>query len=373
MYSIGKFSKLTGVNVKTLTWYDNIGLLNPDIVNRENGYRYYSDESFKKLANIQFFKKLEFSINEIKDFSINTMSNKINEIQNKIDFLTFNIDLLKRIKDSNMDKKTIFELNEQLAVGKWQYEKSTTNFSEIISYDVAPSKIDKSMPKYLIFSERNLATDLIDTFGYTTDCFSLESNGVRKNYFYFIINTCYNLVLFQKLSEDKPNSKIKFHVYSRVNQYSYSSNDIYELLKKYEPYKQTNELNNSLIGKWQLIDYIEENKIDKYSNSNKTEIASHFLSPMYDFIEINKNGDVYILNKENVELENKNNVKIFTKENTKSTLVINNNHQFAINNKILNQQQKGIYKKFENTEYLFINLDNDVDLIEYVYVYKKIK
>ena len=65
MYSIGKFSKLTGLSTKTLIWYDNIGLFKPDFVNEENGYRYYSVDSIKRLANIQFLQSLDFSINEI--------------------------------------------------------------------------------------------------------------------------------------------------------------------------------------------------------------------------------------------------------------------------------------------------------------------
>ena len=51
MYSIGEFSKLTNINVKTLTWFNKIGLLNPDIVNPDNGYRYYSDESLQKVID----------------------------------------------------------------------------------------------------------------------------------------------------------------------------------------------------------------------------------------------------------------------------------------------------------------------------------
>ena len=48
MYTIGQFSKLTGVSTKTLIWYDNVGVLKPEKVDEDNGYRYYSDESLKK-------------------------------------------------------------------------------------------------------------------------------------------------------------------------------------------------------------------------------------------------------------------------------------------------------------------------------------
>ena len=44
MLSIGQFSKTCMVTVKTLRHYDKIGLLSPEYVNEENGYRFYTEE-----------------------------------------------------------------------------------------------------------------------------------------------------------------------------------------------------------------------------------------------------------------------------------------------------------------------------------------
>jgi hypothetical protein len=41
MLKIGEFSKLAQVSVKTLRYYDELGLLRPDWVDRYTGYRYY--------------------------------------------------------------------------------------------------------------------------------------------------------------------------------------------------------------------------------------------------------------------------------------------------------------------------------------------
>ena len=46
---IKEFAELTGVSVRTLHYYDEIGLLKPSSVDKQNGYRFY-DERFK--ANI---------------------------------------------------------------------------------------------------------------------------------------------------------------------------------------------------------------------------------------------------------------------------------------------------------------------------------
>ena len=51
-FSIGEMSKLMNIPVKTLRYYDEIGLFKPHEVNRHTGYRYYSTEQFEQLDTI---------------------------------------------------------------------------------------------------------------------------------------------------------------------------------------------------------------------------------------------------------------------------------------------------------------------------------
>ena len=57
-------ARLAGVSVRTLHYYDEIGLLSPEY-RRENGYRYYSEKSAAKLQQIMFFRELGFKLDEI--------------------------------------------------------------------------------------------------------------------------------------------------------------------------------------------------------------------------------------------------------------------------------------------------------------------
>ena len=63
---INEVSKLTGVTVRTLHYYDEIGLLKPSEVTSA-GYRLYDNEALKTLQQILFFRELEFSLDEIKE------------------------------------------------------------------------------------------------------------------------------------------------------------------------------------------------------------------------------------------------------------------------------------------------------------------
>jgi DNA-binding transcriptional MerR regulator len=65
MIRIGDFSKLSRVSVKTLRYYDEMGLLTPVSVDRSTGYRYYEYDQLPLLYRILALKDLGFSLEEI--------------------------------------------------------------------------------------------------------------------------------------------------------------------------------------------------------------------------------------------------------------------------------------------------------------------
>ena len=65
MYRIGEFSRLTHIPVKTLRYYDEIGLLRPARVDRSTGYRHYTPAEVERLNRILVFRDLGFSLGEI--------------------------------------------------------------------------------------------------------------------------------------------------------------------------------------------------------------------------------------------------------------------------------------------------------------------
>lgn len=66
MLSIGEFSNICKVSTKTLRYYAEIGLILPDEINPENGYRYYSVEQLETMLFINRLKSYNFSLEEIK-------------------------------------------------------------------------------------------------------------------------------------------------------------------------------------------------------------------------------------------------------------------------------------------------------------------
>ena len=66
MLSIGELSKICQVSTKTLRYYAEIGLILPNEINYENGYRYYSIEQLETMLFIKRLKSYNFSLEEIK-------------------------------------------------------------------------------------------------------------------------------------------------------------------------------------------------------------------------------------------------------------------------------------------------------------------
>ena len=64
--TVKEVSELTGVSIRTLQYYDKIGLLKP-ARRTESGYRLYDDTALEKLQRILLFKELEFPLKEIRE------------------------------------------------------------------------------------------------------------------------------------------------------------------------------------------------------------------------------------------------------------------------------------------------------------------
>lgn len=60
MKSISQVAKLTGISIRTLQYYDEIGLLKPSTLTA-SGYRLYDDDALQTLQQILFLKNWDFS------------------------------------------------------------------------------------------------------------------------------------------------------------------------------------------------------------------------------------------------------------------------------------------------------------------------
>ena len=69
-YKTGEFVKMANLSIRTIRYYDKIGLLKPSKI-ADNGYRMYSDKDFMKLQKILSLKYLGFSLDDIFSMTVN--------------------------------------------------------------------------------------------------------------------------------------------------------------------------------------------------------------------------------------------------------------------------------------------------------------
>ncbi|WP_313131918.1 MerR family transcriptional regulator [Anaerocolumna sp.] len=104
MKTVKQVSQLTGISIRTLQYYDEIGLFKPSQVT-DAGYRLYNDDSLEVLQQILFFKELDFQLKDIKEIIENPNYDKIQAyrqqkelIQAKRDRLNGLLELLERLE-----------------------------------------------------------------------------------------------------------------------------------------------------------------------------------------------------------------------------------------------------------------------------------
>lgn len=98
MRTVNEVSILTGVSVRTLHYYDEIGLLRATDAT-EAGYRLYGDEALERLQQILLFRELKFSLKEIKEILDSPGFDRKKALRQQIEMLTLKRDHLQNLID----------------------------------------------------------------------------------------------------------------------------------------------------------------------------------------------------------------------------------------------------------------------------------
>ena len=109
MMTVHKVSKLTGVSIRTLQYYDKIGLLHPTGYT-DAGYRLYDDSDLERLQQVLLFRELQFPLKEIKRIIQDPEFNKDKAVEQQIELLT--------LKKEHLEKLIALARGIQLTGGK---------------------------------------------------------------------------------------------------------------------------------------------------------------------------------------------------------------------------------------------------------------
>ena len=335
MYKIGEFSLLNKVTIKTLRYYDDIGLFKPKVVDKFTGYRYYDDSQQEEFDKIMKYKNLGFSLEEIIKLKDNIdeeiIRNKFLELKNINSENDKKMQILKNmIGGDNMINIEFKKYNENYKLGKRVTLKTREDFTkELESIAVELDKLNITKGKETLCNfEMGYEKENIDAFiGYEVSLDEVPEEIQDKYYFkkgeleLMCLSKCEKYLvgtsnikdidaLYSKMVKYAHDNKIQIRswftevynkdtveIYTEAYDLEEVNEDYLYMLGKFNSKEKYSERDERLVGTYKIRDILYD---DKYMfNKNKQKSS---LDTIYKELELNSDGTT---NYENITWNNK--------------------------------------------------------------------
>lgn len=114
-YTSGQFAKMAHISVRTVRFYDKQNILKPSFVN-ESGARFYSDEDFVRLQQILLLKYLGFSLEEIRNMTINELDKQMlrNSLRLQLKLVKDQIEQMQMVEQAIEDTADAIDQNQEI-------------------------------------------------------------------------------------------------------------------------------------------------------------------------------------------------------------------------------------------------------------------
>lgn len=193
---IKEFAEFTGVSVRTLHYYDEIGLLTPAFVDRSTGYRFYDEQSLLRMQEILFYRELDFSLKSIGEILSSPNYDKTEALKEQKHLLTLKKERLERLIsaiDSAVKGENVmtafdnseFEKYKVEAQEKWgktdaykEHAERTKNYSKQKWNDLAEG-MDHIMAEFAVCMKNGETPDSIGA----QELVKTLQNHITENYY----------------------------------------------------------------------------------------------------------------------------------------------------------------------------------------------
>ena len=196
MFTVNEVSKIAGISIRTLQYYDKIGLLPPSSFT-DSGYRLYNEDSLERLQTVLLFRELEFPLKEIKKIIENPDFDKEKALSEQIKLLKLRREQLdslislaeklinkeEKILDFSAFDKTKLKEYEAEAKEKWG---NTSAFKEFESKNEGRSDKDNAFfagKMMEIFKEFGKISDKNPKSAEAVELVKKLQNFITENYY----------------------------------------------------------------------------------------------------------------------------------------------------------------------------------------------
>ena len=144
MMTVHEVSKLVGVSIRTLQYYDKIGLLHPAGYT-EAGYRLYDDADLERLQHILLFRELEFPLKDIKVIINSPDFDRSKALEQQIELL--------RLKKEHIENLMNFALGIKM-LGVKHMDFKAFDRSKLDEYSRQAKELYGNLPEYKEMEEK---------------------------------------------------------------------------------------------------------------------------------------------------------------------------------------------------------------------------
>ena len=144
MMTVHEVSKLVGVSIRTLQYYDKIGLLRPAGYT-EAGYRLYDDADLERLQHILLFRELEFPLKDIKVIINSPDFDRSKALEQQIELL--------RLKKEHIENLMNFALGIKM-LGVKHMDFKAFDRSKLDEYSRQAKELYGNLPEYKEMEEK---------------------------------------------------------------------------------------------------------------------------------------------------------------------------------------------------------------------------
>ena len=145
MMTVNEVSKLAGVSIRTLQYYDKIGLLHPTGYT-DAGYRLYDDTDLERLQHILLFRELEFSLKDIASIINSPDFDRSKALEQQIEML--------KLKRDHIENLMNFALGIKM-LGVKHMDFKAFDRSKLDEYSKQAKDMYKESPEYKEMEEKS--------------------------------------------------------------------------------------------------------------------------------------------------------------------------------------------------------------------------
>ena len=145
MMTVNEVSKLAGVSIRTLQYYDKIGLLHPT-GHTDAGYRLYDDTDLERLQHILLFRELEFSLKDIASIINSPDFDRNKALEQQIEML--------KLKRDHIENLMNFALGIKM-LGVKHMDFKAFDRSKLDEYSKQAKDMYKESPEYKEMEEKS--------------------------------------------------------------------------------------------------------------------------------------------------------------------------------------------------------------------------